>query len=51
MAFQKRYKSSDGEWKSTYSLDVNEIPRAIPALSKAYEYLIMGQAAEQNASE
>ena len=51
VAFQKRYKNSDGEWKSTYSLDVNEIPKAILALSKAYEYLTMGQAAGENASE
>jgi hypothetical protein len=41
VAFQKRYKNSDGEWKSTYSLDVNDIPKAILALSKAYEYLVL----------
>jgi len=28
------------EWKTTYSLDINEIPKAILALSKAYEYLV-----------
>ena len=51
VAFQKRYKSSDGEWKSTYSLDVNEIPKAILALSKAYEYLTMGETTGDNANE
>ncbi len=40
VSFQKRYKSSDG-WKSTNSLDVNDLPKAILALSKAYEYLVL----------
>ena len=35
VSFQKRYKNSDGEWKTTHSLDVNDIPKAILALSKA----------------
>ncbi len=39
VAFQKRYKNAEGEWKSTNSLDVNEIPKAILALYKAYEYV------------
>ncbi len=41
VAFQKRYKSSDGSWKSTGSLDVNDLPKAILVLSKAYEYLAL----------
>ena len=41
VAFQNRYKNSDGEWKTTYSLDVNDIPKAILALSKAYEYIVL----------
>jgi hypothetical protein len=48
VAILKRYKSSEGEWKSTHSLDKNEIPKMILALFKAYEYLIMG---EKNDSE
>ena len=46
VAFQKRYKTADGEWKTTYSLDINEIPKAILALSKAYEYLVLGNETE-----
>ena len=41
VSFQKRYNSSEGEWKTTYSLDVNDIPKAILALSKAYEHLVL----------
>ena len=47
VSFQKRYKSMDGEWKSTNSLDINEIPKAILALSKAYEYLVIWESAEE----
>jgi hypothetical protein len=39
VAFQKRYKSADGSWKSTSSLDINDLPRGI--LSKAYEHLVL----------
>ena len=50
VSFQKRYKSMDGEWKSTNSLDVNEIPKAILALSKAYEYLVIWESTEEETS-
>lgn len=46
VAFQKRYKTPDGNWKSTYSLDVNDIPKAVLALSKAYAYLVLGDDSE-----
>ena len=38
----KRYKTAEGEWKSTSSLDVNDLPKASLALDKAYEFLVMG---------
>ena len=50
VSFQKRYKSMDGEWKSTNSLDINEIPKAILALSKAYEYLVIWESTEAETS-
>lgn len=38
--FQVRYKDkATGEWKSTTSLSVNDIPKAINALQKAYQLL------------
>jgi len=40
VAFQKRYKSQQ-EWKTTYSLDTNDLPKAVLVLSKAYEYLVL----------
>ena len=37
VSFQRRYQDRDGEWKSTSSLGVNDIPKAILALEAAYE--------------
>jgi hypothetical protein len=41
VAIQKRYKDKDDEWKSTHSLDRNDIPKMMLALSKAYEYVTL----------
>jgi hypothetical protein len=51
VSFQKRYRNADGEWKSTSSLDQNEIPKAILALSKAYEYLVLVDGDSVDASD
>lgn len=48
VVFQKRYKSAEGEWKSTHSLDINEIPKAMLVLFKAYEYLHSGNGDESS---
>lgn len=40
VSIQKNYKVGE-EWKSTNSLNVNEIPKAILALQKAYEHLAL----------
>ena len=42
-SFQKRYKNTDGEWKSTNSLDVNDIPKAKLVLNEAYKYLALSK--------
>lgn len=39
IAFNKRYKDKNGEWKDTHWLDVNDVPKAIVALTKVYEHL------------
>jgi len=39
-----RYKDKDGQWKSTHSMSANELPKAILALQKAYEYLMVKKA-------
>ena len=39
-SLDRRYQNAAGEWASTSSLDVNDIPKAILALQKAYDYLL-----------
>ena len=40
VVLEVRYKDKTGEWKSSNSLSVNEIPKAILALQKAFDYLM-----------
>ena len=41
ISFERGYKDKKGEWKSTSSLRVADIPKAVVVLSKAYEYLVL----------
>ena len=41
ITFQRRYKAKDGEWKSTNTLQVYDLPRALIVLGKAYEKLTL----------
>ena len=41
ISFEKGYKDKSGTWKSTNSLHVGDLPKAIVVLSKAYEYLTL----------
>jgi len=37
---QRRYKDTDGQWKSSTSFSRNEIPLAVHCLQKAFEKMI-----------
>ncbi|MBW2071719.1 MAG: hypothetical protein JRI89_10745 [Deltaproteobacteria bacterium] len=39
VSFQKLYRDSEGNLKTTASLDVNDLPKAVLVLQKAYDYL------------
>ena len=41
---ERRYKDQNGEWQSTASLRVNDIPKARLVLDKAYEHLVLKMA-------
>ena len=47
-SFQKRYKNPEGEWKSTNSLDADDIPKAKLVLNEAYKYLTLGNDRENS---
>ena len=36
---ERMYKATDGSWKSTSSLDTNDVPKAILVLSRAFAYM------------
>ena len=40
VAIEVRYKDKTGQWNGTNSLSLNDLPKAILALQKAYEYLM-----------
>ena len=40
VVLEVRYRDKSGEWKSTHSMSANEVPKAILALQKAYDYLV-----------
>ena len=39
VSFQRRYLDKEGNWQTTNSLNVNDIPKAVLVLNKAYEFL------------
>jgi hypothetical protein len=39
VVLEVRYKDRAGQWKGTNSLSLNDLPKAILALQKAYEHL------------
>ena len=39
VVLEVRYRDKNGEWKGTNSLSQNEIPKAILALQKAFDFL------------
>jgi len=43
---ERRYKNSNGDWKSSGSFSRNEIPLAIYCLQKAFEHMIEKQQEE-----
>lgn len=47
VSFERRYKDKDGSWKSSNSLRINDLPKAAMLLSKAYEYLVLTGAEEE----
>ena len=50
VVLQKRYKDKQGDWQTSGSLNVNDLPKAAMLLNKAYEYLVVRQV-EASAAE
>lgn len=41
VSLQRRYKDKEGNWQSTNTLRINDLPRVSLVLQKAYEYLVL----------
>lgn len=47
ISFDRNYQDAKGEWKTTNSLRVNDLPKAGLVLSKAYEYVMLKDKQEE----
>ena len=47
----RNYKDASDTWKSTGSLRLNDLPKAIVTLNKAYEYLVLKEQGTQRLEE
>lgn len=51
VSFQRRYMDKNGEWQSTSHLNVNDLPKAVLALNKAYDYITSISATRENGED
>ncbi len=51
VSLQRRYTDKNNEWKSTNSLRINDLPKAILVLNKAYEYIVLKEQKEDTEEE
>lgn len=47
ISFTRNYQDAKGEWNTTNSLRLNDLPRARLVLDKAYEYLVLKDNSEE----
>ncbi|MBS3175902.1 hypothetical protein J4457_01560 [Candidatus Woesearchaeota archaeon] len=45
VTFERCYKDTQGQWKSTNALRINDLPKAQAVLQRAYEYLVFKEEA------
>ncbi len=41
ISIQRRYQDKEGNWQTTNSMRINDLPKASLVLNKAYEYCIL----------
>lgn len=51
VVLEVRYRDKEGQWKSAHSMSANEVPKAILALQKAYDYLMTKKSDGASAGE
>jgi len=43
VALERSYKDKNGAWQTTNSLRVNDVPKALLVLNKAYEFIALNE--------
>jgi hypothetical protein len=43
VSFERSYKDKAGQWQTTNTLRINDLPKAKLVLNKAYEYLVLNK--------
>jgi hypothetical protein len=51
ITLQRRYKDKNGQWQTSASLRVNDLPKAALVMNKAYEYLVLRDLDASSAAE
>lgn len=51
VTMQKRYKTEEGIWKNSSSLNANDLPKAVLALNKAFEFISLKPSSGNNNSD
>ncbi len=41
ISFDRRYKDKEGNWQSSKSLRITDLPKAVVVLNKAFEYAVL----------
>ena len=49
VSFERSFKDPQGNWKTTHSLRINDLPKAELVLRKAYEYLALSGDSQKEA--
>ena len=49
VSLDRRFKNSSGEWQNSSSFGMNDAPKALVVLSKAYEYMVSKGGGEDDA--
>ena len=48
---ERRYKDKGGDWQSSDSMRTNDLPKAILALSKAYEFIVLEEPEQETGGD
>ena len=51
VTFERSYKDKEGNWQSTNSLRLNDLPKATVVLQKAYEEMVLREFTDSSVSE